>query len=307
SNQITGLQFSKMYGYLGQLTFTAQDTFLLDIFENNYSNYFEFNDMKAKIYTWNSVGMPVNYIVNQLYGASSVNPPYMVNVSCPTLFNPLLVPYPSLSQFGQSHDTIYVLNSANSNILQVMSISPKKFIYNITGTTNPLANPAIPNFILDTSRFGTKLKIEVPLWGKIKGFVHRDTISFHYNRVDELESILLRVNATNGFPVDAHIQLYFADSVYTIKDSLLNPYQQMILAAQSGPAPDLKVQTPTNKITDIVIDGTRLKALDRIKYIIVKSELWSYDYTQSDIKIYMDYALDLKIGAKVKFKYNYHQ
>ncbi len=305
TNQMNTLHFSKMFGYFGQLSFTAQDTFHIEIFENNYTSYFDLVDMKAKLYTWNSIGMPVNFNVNELYGTSSVNPPYLINVSS-TIYNPLIVPYPTLLQFGQTIENVNILSSSNSNINQVMNISPRKFIYNVTGTTNPAANPNVSNFLIDTSRFGTKLKIEIPLWGKIKGFSYQDTIEFKYDRIDQLESILFRVNATNGFPVDAHIQIYFVDSAYVVKDSLLNPYQQMVYAGIIGPAPDLKVQTPTYKLTDILLEGDRLKNINGIKYIFLRGELWSYNYTNTDVKIYMDNALDLKIGAKAKFKVNFH-
>ena len=61
-----------------------------------------------------------------------------------------------------------------------------------------------------------------------------------------------------------------------------------------------------DKLTDILLEGDRLKNINGIKYIFLRGELWSYNYTNTDVKIYMDNALDLKIGAKAKFKVNFH-
>ncbi len=306
TNNLTNLGFSKMFGYMGQLTFNAQDTFNISIYENNYTSFFDLVDIKAKLYTWNSFGTPVNINVNQLYGTSTVNPPYQINVTS-TLYNPLNVPYPSLLQFGQTIENISELNSSNSNIQQLIGISPRKFIFNITGTTNPTANQSIPNFVLDTSRVGAKIQVEFPLYGKIKGFTYQDTAEFSYNNLDEIESVLLRINTINGFPLDAHLQIYCVDTNYVIKDSLLNPFQQIVYSGICGPAPDFHVQTPTANITDILLDENRLHRLVGVKHLLIRASLWSYNYTNQDVKVYMDNYLDLKLGAKVKFKYNIHR
>jgi hypothetical protein len=114
-----------------------------------------------------------------------------------------------------------------------------------------------------------------------------------------------RINTDNGFPVDAVMQLYFADENNVILDSLLIPAQQVLAAAPVGPGPDYRVTQPTHARVEARIEQPRLMNLEPTKKVFVVAKCATiYNGTQI-VKIYSDYALDVRVGVRAQFKVDF--
>jgi hypothetical protein len=112
-----------------------------------------------------------------------------------------------------------------------------------------------------------------------------------------IDYLICRVNAYNGFPLNAGLQIYFTDSKYNILDSLIYDNDiRIIEGGKVGLPPKLKVEKPSHKTTDIVLYDSRLERIINAEKLIIKAELST---TNGDLaKIYDDYAFKIKVGAK---------
>jgi hypothetical protein len=72
-------------------------------------------------------------------------------------------------------------------------------------------------------------------------------------------------------------------------------------AATVGAPPNYRVESPSTKITEIVIAGDQIDRIADARKILIEATL----STDNDelVKIYSDYIIDLKLGAKVGIKF----
>jgi len=300
----SNLQFSKLFGYISQpLLSPNADTVLVDLFNNSLGGgSFTLADPKFRIIISNSYGLPIlaNFGVFQAFNQNRTPSTYSIlGAGIP---NPLPIGSPTQDQIGQSVVTSFELNKDNSNIVNIINNTPPYVIYQINAIANPagVAPPSAPNFMLDTSNFKVDLEIEMPLYGTAKGFTVQDTVdSFTFEDASHLDYLLLRSNIDNGFPCDIRIQVYFTDSLYNKLDSLVTGSDQIIMAAAPVDA-NGKVSAPSSKITDVVMEKDRITKLKNMKYMLVKADAQTNDNGQTNVRIYTDYALSVKLSADAK-------
>ena len=297
---LTSLLYSNMFGYLGQINFNLnQDSVYIDIFKNNIGGSMFFLDPKIIVNANNAMGIPLALTFNQMQAYSFVNPPYAVNIT--GMPSPWQVADPTSAQMGQSILSSFQLDNTNSNIKTAINMSPKFVSFKINALANPTGNTAIPNFVLDTSRFSVALQVNLPLYGYASNFKLQDTIKFSFNtNVNNLEWVLFKINTDNGFPVDAIQQIYFADSIGHKIDSLLPPQQQTLLSGIVGSPPDYKVIAPTHKHIETKLYSDRLSKLGNTKKLLIFSHLATTSSGQDTVKFYSDYNVDIKIGVQAQ-------
>ncbi len=302
---IIDIQFSKVFGYLSQHSFDVNiDTVSLDIFKNKIDGNFFLEDPKVNIFVSNSFGFPINAHFVQIGAHSDDNAPYDVSVSGSGIPDPWIINYPTYSEIGQKIETSLILNKTNSNINDAINISPEYLFCDITALSNP-DGVIIKNFALDTSKFDVDIEVELPLYGRAWDFVNQDTMDFDIDDVDELESILFKLNINNGFPIDGKVQIYFTDTLYTVLDSLLSSFQQVIASAVPGGPPDYKVISPTNKTTTILFDKSRLNNIVNTKKMILKTKLATSDNGNTIVKIYSDYNMEIRLAARAQLSIDF--
>jgi hypothetical protein len=118
------------------------------------------------------------------------------------------------------------------------------------------------------------------------------------------------VNMSNEFPLDVGVQIYFVeytventDTVYTVLDSLLSPYQNMMTSGFVNTSTG-RVSAPSIKTIDQWLDSRKLDRISRSKRIFVRGHLTTANNGSVDVKIYSDYKLDIKVGIMAKLKQN---
>ena len=295
------MEFERFFGYIGHQVIDLQDTITVDIFSINEEGYFSFGPESViiQIDVYNSFGMPVMLdIVN--FRAYHTNNNESVDIYLFGEGNPseIDIDYPSIDQIGQEIYTGVI--SENSNINEVIEISPDKIFIEIDGHLNPDADSTLTNFVLDTSAVRAYVTLNLELFGGVNGFKVADTIEFNLENIDEIKSLEFVVDTENGFPINANVQLYFVDSVYNVLHSLLHADDQLMIAAVTGSAGtpnEYKVISPSQKITYIELSEEEIQSLDEAKEIIINATL-STNQGQM-VKIYSDYNINLKMGAKV--------
>ncbi|MEI7980958.1 MAG: hypothetical protein WCI71_04855 [Bacteroidota bacterium] len=304
---LTNIKFSKIFGYLGQYEYPLSDTLFINLFKNNVQGGIHLEEIDMLLTTSTSIGMPLELNFLDLLAYSAKNPPHTIDIADPNsgFPNPITIPSPDIAHVGTVKDTTFQFGENNSNIIPAINMSPEYIYFNVKGKSNPANNPAYENFIFDTSRIAVDIKVVLPLFGKINGFYVEDTVKFDFNIPDMASMIDFKVRTENHFPLDAEIQIYFADQNYHILDSLFNGSDHHILvAAPVGPAPDYRViETPpiqpyTFSPSPFYADD--LERMKQVRFLMIQAKLSTYQ--RELVKIYADYKLDVKLAAKITLK-----
>lgn len=290
---IDQIEFGTIFGILELEPFkTKTDSIELTIFKSaNEAGTFSLVSPKIGIYFNNSFGLPLSISFPVLKGVNTVsgNDYDLSNYPDINLPNPFeLKP----SQIGQvSTDSIVIKNQA---IVDFINDKPRFFIYQLGAASTTGAKV----FVLDTSRITVNVDIELPLHGRADIFTVQDTVSADFESIDEVSELMLRVRIRNGFPIDVFTQIYLTDSNFVRLDSLIQDNDAILPAATVGS--DDRVITYTEKTTDIVLTPTKIANLTKAKHMIVKGKISTFDDGTKNVKIYADYALDVKAGIMIK-------
>ena len=299
------LSFHAIYGDFKQQTFTLpNDTVILRIFDNNIYGLIDFENPFVHLWAYNSLGIPIDLTFSNFRAFSDVNPPYQVTVTGYPV--PWAVAAPGLPQAGQTVESTFTLDKTNSNIHNAVNLSPQRFIVDVSGITNP-AGGSSSNFAIDTSRLAVDVQIELPLYGRAWDFRLADTLDFSFGEdadMSQVEWMSFRVNTENGFPVDGTMQVYFLDENNLLLDSLLIPAQQVINAAPVGAGPDYRVSSTVHAMVEARIDQPRLSNLAGTTQVVVLARLATVSNGTQIVKIYSDYYLDVRLGARAQFSFD---
>jgi hypothetical protein len=292
------LKFRSVFGYFGNQPYSsASDTLPFNFFNTHPGiGNFTLADPKIKVSLINSIGIPVHATIPS-FMASSQGASYTINSGIP---NPLPVFSPTVSQIGQSLTGSFELNNSNSNLVSVISHLPDYFIYMVGVQTNPDGNIS-QNFITDTSSLSIYASVELPLYGSAMDFVITDTTDFKIDNIDRIESLALRTCFTNGFPVDMQVQVYFTDENFHVLDSLITNDSRVLESAAINMATG-KTTAATVKTTDILFDQQHIQRIQHAKKIITKGGAATINNGNTNVKIYADYTLGVRIGARAKIK-----
>jgi hypothetical protein len=298
---LADISFKNLFGSIGQkLLAPDTDTIPITLFNNSLAGGgISLVNASLGINISNALGIPIRATFQKLQGYNPLSLTPIVNVVSPLFNNPLPISTPS--QLGQSASSSLLLNISNSNIDDVLTNLPRYLIYKIDALSNPPA-PAVQmqNFIEDSSRFKVDVDINIPFEGTLKNLIFQDTISFKFQEVDELQSLGLKLFFKNGFPIETKVQVYFADSLGYVLDSLL---QDDVVLASALVGSNGRVTTATEKNSEILYPEAKILSLKKVRKIYVKGSTNTVDGGTKNVKIYSDYRLDLKISGRAKLKF----
>ena len=298
-------KFDKIFGYIGQQFLSPNlDTVYISLFDKSSTlGTFTLVDSKIKVFISNSYGVPIkaNFTLLEGYNPGAGN----FAVTGSGVPNPLPLPSPTFSQIGQVLKDSFELNNSNSNVVQIINFQPKFFIYQLNSQSNPLGQTQ--NFVIDTSLFKVDMEIDLPLHGTAVVFTVQDTFDFELPAGDDLDSLLLRMDINNGFPLEVGLQVYFVDTVispldttYLVVDSVLAPFQNILISAPIDA--NGRAIGSVEKTIDQWFDSKKLKNIAKANKIFVRGQMTTSNNGNSNVKIYSDYRLDVKIGAMAKLK-----
>ncbi len=288
------ITYYSVFGNFGSQVFSIPlDSAKLDLYSRNPNDSFAFSDPSIYVDVVNSVGMPfrVSNISLQPIGDNGQLIPFTTSVNQFSVNSP--------GSVGQNVTSTAVVNRSNSDIVNAMSLRPEYVSYFANVATNiPTSN----NFITDSSRFDAKLRVELPLDGWATRFTVQDTSDFQLDNIDEVDSLVFRLDIRNGFPAGAYTQVYFADSNGLVLETLIqDPTQQLIGAA--GVDANGYAISPTERFHDEPFNHERIQRIIGCTKLIVYSIINTTDsgvhravkFTDSD-------KLDVKLGVRARLK-----
>ncbi len=310
--------FNAIWGYLGQQTnILNQDTSTITLFDNLAGGEIHFEDPQIRLSIGNTAGLdvqaqfsavfaPTNSITVNLGGSGLTTIPTIARATNP----------------GDTTITTHIIDNNNTNptLTALLDEGPGEIVYSSTATTNP--NGVSQNFVLGDALVWCDAEVSLPLFGWARNFTLVDTTNFDAASVfginvsnnltiDDLDKATVRIIVDNGLPIDAGVQIYFADTNHVLIDSLFtgveNIFEQGIVDF-TLPLTDPnhgKVTQATKKITDIELSQTTIRKLidNNVKKLIYKAVgLTNNANTGQNVKIYPEYTVDIKVSAKVDLK-----
>jgi hypothetical protein len=273
----------------------------------------------------NSSGIPgianITGLSSQVLGAS---PKVLTGTAVDTLANfrlkvakltsPIIGPGPT-----RLDTTKFLLDKNNSNLVTGNFVgffenSPQKLNYSIRASTNPLGNYLDKSqFAFDTSSMRVKVTIQLPLKGRVKRLSIQDTflVSLPVNdpEYQVVDSAIIRMLVTNGFPCQVAGQLLFVRNDGLIVDSLTrNPDGERIALAAAidanGKVPNQDNQPKYTKL--FKIDGARYERIQRnTDFIVFRASMQTTDIANNrDVEIFPEYRLRAQLGVQVRTSVN---
>lgn len=298
---LSDIAFKNLFGSIGQKWLAPNtDTIPITLFNNGIAGGgISVVNASLDIKFANAFGIPIRATFQKLQGYNPLSLTPIINFASTLLNNPLPISTPQ--QLGQLANSSLLLNSSNSNISNVLTKLPRFLIYKLDALSNPPPPfPLMQNFIEDSSRFKVDVDINLPLEGTLKDIVFQDTIMFKFQEVEELQSLDLKLFFKNGFPIETKVQVYFADTMGYVLDSLL---KDDIILASALVGSNGRVTSATEKNTEINYPEEKILRLKKVRKIYVKGTTSTFQSGSKNVKIYSDYRLDLKIAGRAKLKF----
>lgn len=291
------INFSYIEGFLGFHNINYEpDSMLINLFKNVEPNKIQFADPKLYIHFKNSAGLPVRI---QPPSVTANKDLHQTTLSGSILNNPLDLNFPNLSEIGATKYTLFAANKQNSNIRDLLNMSPENIVFDLEVSVN---EPGINrnNFATDSSYISVLTELELPLYGKARDYITEfdiDVDSFDMNIVEQIQLNLL---SNNEIPIDFGIQFYLADTNRTILDSLISSTSVLIKSGLTDAQG--KVIKPSRALTKITVTQDKIKANPDFKKIIIKASASTLNKGSTDVKIFVNNRLELITSLYFKLK-----
>jgi hypothetical protein len=289
--------FENVYGYFGQQQIAEQtaDSVLIRIFQNATEGVFELNNPKINFKMENSFGLPINLNLANLRTINANNGQQLPLEG----FDPI-IPVNFPNSIGESATTNFEMNSNNTtNINAIIAPTPTYFYYELGVQTNPNGPTGTLNFLENDSKFVLTAEVDLPLDGLAHGFKISDTVDYSFDNPDEIESVMLRLIADNGFPVQVGSQIIALDDNNNVVFTLFDQAENLI-----SPAPvdaDGRVINSNKKISDVTLNEAQVNLLGQVKKFIIAAEASTTEYQNGVyVKFFDTYKIDLKLAVQVQ-------
>lgn len=297
---LNNLEYKNITGYFGQEVLTsATDSLLLKIFQSaNNQGSLSFSNPTLTFNIENSFGVPININLGTFYSIDSIT-----GQSHSLVISPSAINVNTPANMGQSASTSIVMNKNNTtNIDKIFNVNPRYLAYNLSATTNPAGNTGNLNFIESTSMMKIRANLHLPFEGSASGISASDTLEYSLdNDIDLLESVMLRLDVNNGFPVSFNAQITFVDENYNTVFTLFDTPTRVINGALVNNATG-KVTSSVQKVTDVKLSSEKVNLLRQVKHIIVNGIVSTTDPQNTNVKLYDSYNIAIKLGIQVTLK-----
>ncbi|MEO9965236.1 MAG: hypothetical protein ABJF11_05585 [Reichenbachiella sp.] len=301
---ITDADFSEIFGWFGNKTIDIESQSIdVDFFEGISENSLEFGSPEMNFYVENSFGVPMGL---NLSGISASNAEGSnLALSGDAVSSPQLVRAPGTTQVGSSVSSIINVDETNSNLRELLGISPNLFEVTVDATANYNndSDTGDRNFVSSGSEVEVITEINLPLIVKMND-VQRDfgtgIEGFDFEEADTINLVLTTVNQ---MPFEGTVDMQFlaADSSVLFEFTDI-AFLQVPEIPVSG-----KIEEPiTTKDTVSVYRENGYQELLDASILNIVTHFTTFEASEDTyVKIFSDYELILKVGAQVNVNYEF--
>ena len=158
-------------------------------------------------------------------------------------------------------------------------------------------------FITDSSRYRIHARIEVPLKIDLYNLSYFDTLEYNMDtvNVDELESVIFRIQLENNFAFGIKSQVYFLDNTYKPIDSLFATPLALPKAAVD-PNDNYHVIQSSKDSKKITVTNERMQKIVKASYILIRADANVNKNDPYMIFYYNEQKLGIKLGVQAHVK-----
>ena len=295
---ILSLEFSQAFATISKrVVVTETNEFTFNFMDELKGGVYYFDEPSINFNFSNGFGIPVNATIVETVATSESKG--KISLSGDVVGTPFPIAYPSMEEIGNVLESDISINHLNSNLPEIIAWPPNSISYTIEGMVNPNANDDI-HFALDTSRVSANIDLELPMIGRFRNLTLAENYDFNGSKLEEVEYALFRLGSSNGFPINAHIQLYFLDNNGALIDSLIYDDSKVL---EAGLTNDIgKVTEPTAKDIDVLVPKNRLGPISTSTRILLRATLDTPENDTRSVRIYDEDKLIIKLFAQTEFE-----
>ncbi|MBK8343886.1 MAG: hypothetical protein IPL12_11575 [Bacteroidetes bacterium] len=298
---------NSLKGYLGQYEILVADTTSgVELFDQFISGEINFGDINIDLAITNGLGASGTVLINSL-GGTNTETGETVFLNCPSVVGvPININRALNNPFIPGYTTI-ALNSANSNVNELVEIFPDKLFYDVVMHVNPNGNEFnYQDFVIPSSIIDIDLNLSMPL-----EFMATDlTLQSEFPVTLDAESgtegignIDLTFFADNTFPLEANINIVFMDDLGTHLDSLNFSGYNIKAGVLSD---DCRVHDATQTEIHQLVDGELKDAILLATKAVatVTFNTASIPSCSDIVKIYSDYKMAIQLVGDVNYTFS---
>lgn len=290
---ITDPDFSSIFGDFGREAFSVQDQSIdLDFFDDIDEFGIEFNSPEVRIRIENSFGVVLGLSFDGLIASNSNG----TELALMGAINDTLQRVRAPTVAGESINTTISINNENSNLREMLNLSPTLISLPVSGKPNfEIADgESALNFLTDSSFVKTIIEVAMPLDVKLSGFTRTFDISVDGVDFDEADTVRLRIRTINDLPFTGSIELHMLD----IDSTVIYQVPQSIILQSPEVTSTGKTVEAFDNTEDIVLDSEGVIALAEATELGVILRVDSFEASDGRfVQIFSDYKLVIKISA----------
>ena len=301
-------------GYLDTVSFVLKpDTLHIKLNADILKGHIYLNDLSAKLYIKNSVGLPVRFTLHP--GSKAVKGSVSMPVNLYPPSNPKDLAYP-LIRDHLAEDSM-ILDKTTSNILDLIDFFPDKLLIGGTFKANIGKDPyTTENFATINSKVIFGVRIDLPLDLEISNFNFMDTVAVEWkSKVEAIQKsnknvkqVTLQMVFDNGLPLEAGVQCYLYNQDTSGKidsalvDSLFLMPGGLHLLPADVDAGGIVSNSKSSGLIEVIFSESQLDKIKNVRYIIVKAYAKTTGASSvgphKPVKILSNYRIGFKFGIK---------
>ncbi len=293
---ITGAAFSEIYGWFGDKTVDIQDqTIEMNFFEGLSEFGLYFNQPEINFYIDNSFGVPMGMNLDGISASNAAGT--NVNLSGDITTSPQLVRAPSTSQVDNSVSSLVTIDEENSNLRDLLAISPTLFSISIDAEAN-FNNPTTSerNFVTENSEVEIVTEVNLPLDVRLTELTRdfgTDIAGFEFEDADTINLIL---TSENQLPFSGTVNMQFLAADSTV----LFEFTDVLLLVSPEVPTSGKIEEPLRNSSVVkVYRGNGYQELLDADIVNMEMTVHSYKADEDNyVKVFSDYQVVLKIATQ---------
>lgn len=191
------------------------------------------------------------------------------------------------------------LNNGNSNADVFIENLPDQIGYALGIFVNPLGNVSgHQDFLYSDKTFDVRVNASIPLNLIASNLTLVDTLylTIDTEDADNVNNGVIHIFATNGFPLEAELQLFLLDANGMTLDSLVFP--STIYAGYTNTS--YVVTSSRQSRLDFIMNDSQLDHLLNSQRVLLKAVFNTSSQTQH-VQLYDSYRLDLKMSTELNY------
>lgn len=287
---IADLDFISVTGHFGQQTeLIEQDVLNIDVSVlEDITSGIQLESPILRFFVDNSIGIPFEIDLDLL----GTNAGEQVSLNGPLINIPA-------NEFTSEE-----FNNSNSQLSQLIALSPSVISYSGSVTTNPDNDGSVLNTLSPGTDISIGFEMDLPLHLRIEDAVSRDTLALTFSENNpkdqglEIERVKFKLRTENDFPLDVNLTILFSDSLTGfVLDSIKLDLLEAAAVDEIG-----RTITPNIYESLIEMDDGQIDAIFNANQVLLNVQMNSFENQNLAIRFYTDYEFVIDAGVIIELK-----